>query len=101
VIEEAEEETGGCKIPSTENLMHTMKTAFKHIIDAKLKEEKAGFNLKVWRVLNKLEELKKVKRELKQTVQADMIAESKEVAEFVKESCRVLEKEKDSLNQKE
>ena len=48
MIEEAEEETT-CKIPSTESLMQIMKTAFKHIIDAKLKEEKAGFTLKVFR----------------------------------------------------
>ena len=99
MIEEAEEETG-CKIPSTESLVQNMKTAFKHIFDAKLKEEKAGFDLKVWRLLNKLDELKKANRKLEQTVQADISAESQEVAAFFKESCRVLEKERDSLNQK-
>ena len=48
MIEEAEEEAM-CKIPSTDSLAQNMETALKHIIDAKLQEEKAGFTLKVFR----------------------------------------------------
>jgi hypothetical protein len=50
VIEEAEEETAAASKPTpSEILIHNMKTAFKHIVDAKLKEEMAGFTLKILR----------------------------------------------------
>lgn len=51
MIEEAEEEKNetASRPPSSDGLMHNIEAAFKHIIDAKLKEEKAGFTLRVLR----------------------------------------------------
>ena len=49
MVEEAEEEKNETadRPPSSDSLMLSLETAFKHIIDAKLKEEKAGFTLRV------------------------------------------------------
>ena len=51
MIEEAEEEKNetASRPPSSGGMMHNLETAFKHIIDAKLIEEKAGFTLRVLR----------------------------------------------------
>jgi hypothetical protein len=50
VIEEAEEETAAASKPTpSEILIHNMNTTYKHIVDAKIKEEMAGFTLKILR----------------------------------------------------
>ena len=52
MIEEGDEEDNETarRKRASERLMQNMKTALKHIIDAKLKEEKASLYLKVLRV---------------------------------------------------
>ena len=51
MIEEAEEEKNetASRPPSSVCMMHNLETAFKHIIDAKLKEVEAAFTLRVLR----------------------------------------------------